>query len=430
MSFVSKRTWLPRLTWWEPFWIASLAPILLLPGRLLPLRLHPLSVLALFLFWPLHLLHQRRLTPRTPLDWPLALLVACFPVSLWASVDRVRSWEVAGYLLLGIAIYVALVNWPVTRQRPHWIGWAVIALATALSLLGPLLFVDAAGFPAVMRSIIAAARPITDRLGENINPNILASALLPGFAIALALVLQPGWTSRRWLPMASAVLAAWLLVVITLAQSRSALLAAVVIVMLLLVLRWPRLLYATPVLIIAVVALLSRVGSGAILDALTTSSTTAGLVQRVEIWQRAFFALHDFPFTGIGLGLFGRVIPLLYPYLTIAPSIEIPHAHNLLLQIGADLGLPGLVAYGSLQLCLIGMLATSLRRHPDSLAWPLAAGALAYTIGALAGGLFDVVSWGSKLAFAPWLLVALATIVHLKHQRVDRCSDQSGSIDR
>lgn len=63
---------------------------------------------------------------------------------------------------------------------------------------------------------------------------------------------------------------------------------------------------------------------------------------RVEIWQNALAGIQDFPVTGLGLGVFRKVVFLLYP-IQIAPTYDIAHAHNFLDSV-LDFGLPGLVA--------------------------------------------------------------------------------------
>ncbi len=64
--------------------------------------------------------------------------------------------------------------------------------------------------------------------------------------------------------------------------------------------------------------------SSSFLDALAADGVASGFDVRVEIWGRALYALHDFPFTGIGIGTFDQVIPLLYPYFLIPPGREHP----------------------------------------------------------------------------------------------------------
>ena len=130
----------------------------------------------------------------------------------------------------------------------------------------------------------------------------------------------------------------------------------------------------------------------------------------MEIWGRALYALQDFAFTGVGIGHFNQVIPLLYPYFLIAPSVDIPHAHNLVLQIGVDLGFPGLIAWLSLLLTVFVVLVHTVRRPPNPLARALAAGVVAGMTAMLVHGIVDAALWGTKLAFIPWLLFALAML--------------------
>ena len=151
---------------------------------------------------------------------------------------------------------------------------------------------------------------------------------------------------------------------------------------------------------------------------------------RPEIWLRAVSAIQDFPWTGIGLGLFEPVIPQLYPYFVLADGIE--HAHNLFLQVGVDMGIPGLVAYLAIIFCTVAALARPLQRpwrrtvqdqtsqserRRQSRNWALAAGTLASLAAMGVHGLVDAVTWGTKLAFLPWLLFALATNIRLNLDR-------------
>jgi len=135
---------------------------------------------------------------------------------------------------------------------------------------------------------------------------------------------------------------------------------------------------------------------------------------RLEIWSRAFYAVSDFPFTGIGIGTFDRVIPLLYPLFSIGPDVHLTHAHNLLLQVALDTGLPGLIAYLALFINTFVMIFKALRQRSAALDWTLAAGVLGGLVAMFVHGIFDAPLWGSKPAFLPWLMVALAMQVALR----------------
>ena len=48
------------------------------------------------------------------------------------------------------------------------------------------------------------------------------------------------------------------------------------------------------------------------------------------------------------MNAFRKVMPVLYPMFLSSPDFDMAHAHNHLLQVAIDLGIPGLVAYFAL----------------------------------------------------------------------------------
>jgi putative inorganic carbon (HCO3(-)) transporter len=103
----------------------------------------------------------------------------------------------------------------------------------------------------------------------------------------------------------------------------------------------------------------------------------------------------------------------LYPYFVIPPDVSVPHAHNLLLQVTVDLGLPGLVAYLALLINMFYMVGTILTHNKRALVWALGAGSLGALMAMLIHGMVDATLWGSKLALLPWLLFAMITRLYL-----------------
>ncbi|HET90372.1 MAG TPA: hypothetical protein ENN99_06495 [Chloroflexi bacterium] len=127
------------------------------------------------------------------------------------------------------------------------------------------------------------------------------------------------------------------------------------------------------------------------------------------------YAVQDFPFTGLGLGTFERVVAVLYP-LFLNPAGTVPHAHNLFLQVAVDLGLPGLIAY----LALLGLTfycafsaRRVFRRRGEAGLDGLSAGCIAALVGMGVHGLIDAAAWGRiKLAFIPWIVIGLAAALY------------------
>ncbi len=417
------RRWLQWVAWLEPLWVLIAGGGLLLPARVIsraipaapPLGLwQPLLIGCLLAWWPIRALAYGRFTRRTPLDWPLLVVVLWLPVSLWASADKAASWEAIGYLVFGLALYFALLNWPPARRYPQIIAALPLAAGLGLAVVAPLL----TPFTLAQFSRIPGLRSVLGGLAaqrlEDVNVNVLAGAIaivLPAF---LALAISPGDRPGRRRPVRQlcrvVALGAALMMfaVVLISQSRGAIVGAAAAVAAVVLLRWPRLVYALPVALLAGGIALFRGGVQATLEMISAGSALGGLSGRLEVWSRALYALNDFAITGIGFGTFRKVVPILYPYFAIAPDAQIHHAHNLFLQVGLDLGIPGLIAYVALLLNTFVFLGKALRRRDDPTRWGLAAGATAGLIALVVHGLFDAALWGARPAFLPWLLIALA----------------------
>ncbi|MFN8488758.1 MAG: O-antigen ligase family protein [Caldilineaceae bacterium] len=397
---------------------------------------------ALFLFWPLRLTATRRLAPATPLNWPIFLLLLWSPVGVWASQYPDRSWEALGYLVLGIALYFAFLNWPLTQRYPLLIVAGLGLVGLALATTGPALLANIPEKLFTFSDDFAKSKPIElFGLGETINSNVLAGTLLLPICLLTALILQPRWLKRGparwWAPLLLSLATISIMATLFLTQSRGAYLALAIGLLLVFVLRWPRIGIAVAVAGIAALVVLVSDGLLETLNSDSAITTTSG---RVEVWQRALYTLRDFPLTGLGIGAFGLVIPQLYPYEHISNQPDvIPHAHNLFLQVGVDLGVPGLLLYLWLWISTLANLIMILRKHGNfdqdeedldeikdshlrhrlkrqlhrnvKLRWALAVGLLATFVSLFIHGLVDAIAWGTKVAFLPWLLFALTALL-------------------
>lgn len=409
-----------RLTWYEPCWLLLLGSFVILPGKVLPLPWHPYLVVALFLFWPLRWLHRHQqqrdqyqqgnrsvsLAFAQPSTLAVMVILLWLPINLWASADRRGSWVAAGYLLWGIALFVALLNWPPVQRHPQRIAWLLLLCGVGLALVSPPLVAWKAEFRLFHLPLYDKLTTLPIDLGETIHANVLAGVLVLVLPLLLALALQ------KSSQILFSLLFLFVAGVLVLTQSRGGYVAVAVALPLVVILRWPRLWYGLLPTLILVMLLIRWVGVPFLLDQLSTDSSLGGWEGRLDIWQNSLHALADFAFTGIGIGTFTLVMPLLYP---LQVSIEgYPHAHNLFLQIGLDLGLPGLIAYVAILINLFVMLISTLRsRHTLPLHRTLAIGATGSLVGMLVHGLLDAVTWGTKLAFVPWVLFALITQLFL-----------------
>ncbi len=152
------------------------------------------------------------------------------------------------------------------------------------------------------------------------------------------------------------------------------------------------------------------------------------LQQRVEIWRRALAAIRDFPFTGMGMNVFRKALPQLYPIFSFPNSFDIGHAHNEFLQSALDLGIPGLIAFIALYIGAFWMLVRLwvASRHPSTVideSGILGLSASVFLRAAVIGlgsglaahffyGLTDAIALGAKPGLLFWMLLALISSLY------------------
>jgi len=401
---------LHRFIWYEPFWLLLLGIFITLPGKVLSLIWHPYLLAALFLFWPLRWLSKHQIQTIQPITIPLLLILLWIPVNVWASADRNVSWIAAGYLLWGIAFCLAFTNWLAARIHPERLAWFLLLCGVGLAVVSPPLVTWKSDFRLFHLLLYDKLTSLPIDLGETIHANVLAGALVIILPLLLALALQ------KLYRILFILLFLFVAGILLLTQSRGGYLAVAITLPIVATLRWPRLLYAILPVLIIVILFIQQDSVQLVLSQLRSDGSLGGWDGRLDIWTQSLNALYDFSFTGIGIGTFTLVIPLLYPLRV--PIEGFPHAHNLFLQVGLDLGLPGLIAYLALLINLFVMLISTLRTsNVSQLHRTLAIGATGSLVAMLVHGLLDAVIWGTKLAFMPWLLFALITLLFLNAQR-------------
>jgi putative inorganic carbon (HCO3(-)) transporter len=252
-----------------------------------------------------------------------------------------------------------------------------------------------------------------------IHPNELGGTLTFFVPMSLAVFLMPGGGSRgrTWVRRAAGLmLTLFFVAVLLLTQSRSAWAGSLagLAAMAAARWRWARwLLLALAVLLalgflylgpeVAALAFLPAplpAGGEILLDG-------ASLAERLQPWRQGLDALTQYPLTGVGLGAFRAIAPRFGPWPGKGPDPENSHAHNVFLQTGLDLGLPGLVAYAALIGIALWICLALIRRNSGPHRW-LALGLLGSVVAFHVFGLADAIALGAKPGAALWMLLALA----------------------
>ena len=403
-------------------WLSAILLMLAAPCLLFPDGWKVLALVVLPLIWIGNRIFTGHFVPRTPYDTLLLGLLVMVLVSLYATYDLTLSLPKISGVLLGVSAFYVVVNLAASPHAAQRV-WLLLLIGLALFLGVALVGTNWVSKVAVLQRLSALLPSLLRGLpGADLgfHPAEVGGALT--WLLFLPVAALIGWWPQRrrmrvLLGLAGLIcltLAVWLTLLLT--QSRSAWLGAIAggLVLLWLLGRWGRVLMVVG--LIAGVAIGLWLGPDRLLPSTATSATSGSLLapsfaDRSEIWSRAVYGLQDFPVTGMGMGMFRYVMPVLYPLFTVNPERDLGHTHNEWLQAGVDLGLIGLAIFVAVQglglwLAYYGFQTASTQ----PLRWMMAgtlAGLMAHSVFSLT----DAVALGAKPGIFYWLLLAMTAVM-------------------
>ena len=403
---------------------------LILPLLISPLLLFPRIgwiwiALCVPILWIVDLARRGRALNRTPLNVSLGPLLVMALVSVYATFDVEFSLPKLTGLLLGVFVYFGIVRF--VWENDNRLPIAVLAFCTAgialvpVSLLGtqwksklPVLREVVSYFPVRLTGLPGAEE------GFNANP-IGGSAIL--FLPLLFLLARRSLKSKLpWASIRPGLLLVFfvcglllLSVVFLFSQSRGAWTALALSCWIVALIRIPRLGWVSLVLIAILLVSLTFWSpvrlSFLLYGAVGSDPADVGFAGRMDLWSRAVYGIQDFPFSGMGMNAFRKVVPVLYPLFHIPHQADVASAHNHFLQVGVDLGIPGLVAYVALWTTLIRLLLLVWRRSPDPECRLIAAGLGWGLMAQFFYQMTDAIPLGAKLGIFFWMAMALSVAV-------------------
>jgi hypothetical protein len=286
-----------------------------------------------------------------------------------------------------------------------WLRVALCLIGVGISAVVPFVVVDQPDkFLGVeLESLYAGFRI---ELIDSANPNVVAGALAMIAPYVLASSMERGsMRAARVCQIASVVL---MLGVVVILQSRGAILGTAFGCLLALGMwysRAARILRYSPLVLVAAGLLML------FFDLSWVASIDSQVFKlRAVNWLCGRYLFEDFFYTGVGLGRFRDACLLLYPELAVEQNL--PYAHSLLLQVGVDAGIGGMVSVVAVLLYAIdsaGRVAATALRDDQSDIRAVAIGLLSSVAAVLTHGLVDAIPWGTvKPAPIFWLIVGLA----------------------
>ncbi|MCB8921816.1 MAG: O-antigen ligase family protein [Ardenticatenaceae bacterium] len=419
MSGFIKRA-LYRVAAWEWVWY-----LLLLPALLFPSGWRSLALLGIPLLWLLRWLATRQFLPRTAFNGAILLMAVMALVSLYATFDMQLSFPKIAGLVMGMALFFTAVTYAQTHKQGQWhvVGF-VLLTGTAMAGIGAIGMRWVGPLSPLNRVQDWLPTAVTQLPGtvSGVNANELAGIMNWIAPLALALLVGLGaklWQEHKFilLVLAGISLTSMLVLAGTFSRGGIASFGISIIVMLVMSGKWGRWLAGTAVLIALLLLLTLNLDTILPGTADPTNENDPGLSElgmdgRLEIWSRAVYGLEDFPFTGMSMNGFRRVVHILYPLFLVSPDTDIAHAHNHLLQAGLDLGLPGLIAYLALWLINGTLIWQSWKQASQKEQRVLIIGLAGALIGGWFFGILDTIALGARPGFLWWLLLSLAATLH------------------
>jgi O-antigen ligase len=372
----------------------------------------------------------RRLWAMTPLDIWMALFLVLGFLNIPFAPYPSRGLGMLMRPLLGMAIVVHVVETARTQQSITGILRLTLLLSLFVGIMGLLSTqwnVKSDAFSGIIERLPEANRLL---LPGTINPNEIGGALAWLVPYVAAMFIYP-WRriASLWRLLAALGFAVSLLALV-LGQSRFALVGVVVGLSLVAVFAYARLwryLLAALILLLVVLegaVLFNLIGGNGTGDSTGLSARDESTsMQRTDIWKSAVAIIGRYPLTGAGMNRFrSGAAAADFPIAGFdvphpdEPAGRVrgrpPHAHNELLQLGSDFGIPGIIFVVGLYGTLLYMAIKSwwvAERSAQVAITAAMAGLLAHAI----YGIGDAIPLWDRFAWLFWILVGIVAAQYL-----------------
>ena len=393
--------------------------------------------IPLFVAWIIYWLKSRQIGYSAPLDLPiLGLLIIAALGLVFTPFKELYLPRLSG-LILGISIYSIIVFLFRFRQRLTWMVFFLLLLGFVIALLGLVGTDWPIGNHSFFDRIYGRIPALIGKFGvEKINKNTIGGVMTFFPPLMLSLLWDRGAFGRLKshyknlaafpeLVYKGMVLLCFALClgVLFLTQSRGAWLGCAAGIYLLCILREKRFLWLLLPLAAGFLLVLFQRADGNLLQLLSLLDTSqeATLPGRLEIWSKALIILRDFPLTGIGLGAFAEAYRLYFASIVLPSAADVVyHAHNSLLSIAVEVGLPGVLIYSTL-LGGFGAMSWKALTYLRTLNRVLALGLPCGVVAFLVFGIFDAFTLGRNLEIVFWIFMGCVSALYVH----DRCLSSS-----
>jgi hypothetical protein len=373
-----------------------------------PRRLWSLLLLPL-IFAARYILYRRFWTP-TPLDVVLGVFLALCALNVFVA-PFTRGWLMLGRPIMGMVLAIGVLESARRTRQMDGVLRGTLGLALLISVVA-LTSSQWSNKSTSLRLFIDLLPDLYSLpvITGGFNVNEIAGAMAWVIPIVAAVAIYD-WRSplRPRRRLTASLTFCLLMVALFFGQSRSAIIGVILALGLLIFAlippgRWRK----AAIVALALLTLLELlILFGRFADAGNTNRDELSVGGRVMMWQSALEMVRDYPLTGVGMSMYrAPVVHSLYPVPSVSSRVRV-HAHNELLQVSTDLGIPGTLVFIGWHIVLGWMLLQSWR-YGDAYAKTVAVGCAG---GLLAHGVFgmaDAITLWDRFTFVYWWIVGLS----------------------
>lgn len=336
---------------------------------------------------------------RTPLDLPLAALLAVMLVSAVTGYARVSSIKIYMVYFVFICAYYCITNTFTSFKGVAAVAALMLIAALGVSIYG--IYQHIFGFAeGTTWTDTDMFEDIATRVVSTFdNPNVLGEYLLLLIPLGIGMFLS---LKKGALKITHLALTAAMCVCMIYTYSRGNWLGLIAAVFMFIMFYDTRFVWLGVAAVFAAPFVLSPSVISRFASIGDTADTSTSY--RVYIWMGTLAMLKDYWLCGIGLG--SDAFNMIYPHYSYA-GIVAPHSHNLYLQLVAENGIMGLIVFLVLVFGYYRMVITKIttlkRGVPKAVVTALAAGVFGYLI----QGLFDNVWYNYRVFFMFFAVLAL-----------------------
>ena len=343
---------------------------------------------------------------RSPFDGLIAIFILISAASILVSPDRNFSFY-NYYHLMGryIFIYYLVINNVHSLEQIKRLVWTVLASAMVVTGYGfyqyfhgvdisAFQWVDGEQFPDLKVRVFSTLK----------NPNLLAGFLVMIMALACGLGCKAKEMKNRLLFLFLFILFGACL---GLTYSRGAWISVGFVIALYGVLYNKRILWL--LLLVPVALYLAHDGFTERLMSIFNPTDTSSTL-RIALWESTVAMIVDKPLLGIGWGAYWLVYPQ-YDFFIQDATTTIFHAHNMYLNIAAEIGVPGLLVFLTIMIGHIRTALSVIHEVADRWITGLLLGLVAALFGIAVNGFTDFIMFNIQLSMLFWLFNAMIVVI-------------------